>query len=226
MNFNTLVSAIQLELNDYTSRSKTRIEKWVNECHKMICQSRRWNFLIVRESDEITIGQADVPVNIETGIRVNNLVVAAQNILSIHDVTDGTYKYVKQTTFDQLRDSFQADSFGVPEFWYFSDNNKIKFFPILQEDRKFIFSFQKKIVTYTSGATIALLIPDEFIDVLHELVLYKAYRYKTDDRASACLENYNAMLESMTSAESNKLGIIYDHLNTVSGKLPLLVDDS
>lgn len=226
MNFNSLVSAVQNELNDFTSRSKTRIEKWVNECHRMICQSRRWSFLVVRKSDEMTIGMADVPVDIETDIKVGGTVVAAQNILSIYDITDGTYGYLQQTTFDQLRDSFPTDYKTNPEFWYYLNNKEIQFFPELGENRKFIFSFQKKLITYATSTTTALLIPDEYIDVLHELVLYKAYRYKTDDRATACLENHVALLDTMIKAESNKSGIIYDQPRMMPPRLPMLVDDS
>lgn len=226
MNFNALVAAVQLELNDYTARSKTRIEKWVNECHRMICQSRRWSFLVVKESDTMTIGTGDVPVNIETDIEVSSSAVAAQNILSIYDVTDGTYEYLKQTTLDQLRDSFPTDYTGDPEFWYYLTSTTLQFFPKLDADRDFIFSFQKKLTTYATGAAAALLIPDEYVDVLHELVLYKAYRYKTDDRASACLENYNALLDAMIKAESNKSGIIYDQPNSYPERLPIIVDAS
>jgi len=226
MNFNALVAAVQLELNDYTARSKTRIEKWVNECHRMICQSKHWSFLVVRESDEMTIGSGGVPVNIETDIKVSSSAVAAQNILSIYDVTDGTYEYLQQTTLDQLRDSFPTDYTSDPKFWYYLSSTKIQFFPELGENRKFIFSFQKKLTTYATGATTALLIPDEYVDVLYELVLYKAYRYKTDDRANACLENYSSLLDAMIKAESNKSGIIYDQPIMMPPRLPTIVDAS
>jgi hypothetical protein len=227
MNFNALVAAVQLELNDYTARSKARIEKWVNECHRMICQSRRWNFLVVRESDEMTIGIGNT-INIVTGIKVATVVTAAQNILSIYDTTDDTWEYVKMTTLDQLRDSFPTDygQAGAPDFWYYTSDRDIKFFPTLSEDRKFVFSFQKQLVTYATGAATALLIPDEYVDTLQEFVLYKAYRYKTDDRAQSCLENYNALLDSMIKAESNKLGIIYDQPRLMPARLPMLSDDS
>jgi hypothetical protein len=62
--------------------------------------------------------------------------------------------------------------------------------------------------------------------VLHELVLYKAYRYKTDDRANACLENYTMLIDAMIKAESNKTGIIYDQPRLMPARLPLLSDDS
>lgn len=227
MNFNALVGAVQLELNDYTARSKTRIEKWVNECHRMICQSRRWNFLVVRESDEMTIGTGNT-INIETGIKVATVVTAARNILSIYDTTDDTWEYVQMTTLDQLRDSFPTDygQAGAPDFWYYTSDRDIKFFPTLSEDRKFVFSFQKQLVTYATGAATALLIPDEYVDTLQEFVLYKAYRYKTDDRAQSCLENYNALLDAMIKAESNKLGIIYDQPRLMPARLPMLSDDS
>lgn len=227
MNFNALVGAVQLELNDYTSRSKARIEKWVNECHRMICQSRRWNFLVVRESDETTIGTGNT-INIETGIKVATVVTAARNILSIYDTTDDTWEYVQMTTLDQLRDSFPTDygQAGAPDFWYYTSDRDIKFFPTLSEDRKFVFSFQKQLVTYATGAATALLIPDEYVDTLQEFVLYKAYRYKTDDRAQSCLENYNALLDAMIKAESNKLGIIYDQPRLMPARLPMLSDDS
>lgn len=174
----------------------------------------------------MTIGTGDVPVNIETDIEVGSSAVAAQNILSIYDVTDGTYEYLKQTTLDQLRDSFPTDYTGDPEFWYYLTSTTLQFFPELDADRDFIFSFQKKLTTYASGAVTALLIPDEYVDVLHELVLYKAYRYKTDDRANACLENYNALLDAMIKAESNKSGIIYDQPNSYPERLPIIVDAS
>lgn len=227
MNFNALVAAVQLELNDYTARSKARIEKWVNECHRMICQSRRWNFLVVRESDEMTIGIGNT-INIVTGIKVATVVTAAQNILSIYDTTDDTWEYVQMTTLDQLRDSFPTDygQAGAPDFWYYTSDRDIKFFPTLSEDRKFVFSFQKQLVTYATGAATALLIPDEYVDTLQEFVLYKAYRYKTDDRSQSCLENYNALLDAMIKAESNKLGIIYDQPRLMPARLPMLSDDS
>lgn len=227
MNFNALVAAVQLELNDYTARSKTRIEKWVNECHRMICQSRRWNFLVVRESDEMTIGTGNT-INIETGIKVATVATAAQSLLSVYDTTDSTKEYIQMTTLDQLRDSFPTDygQAGAPDFWYYTSDRDIKFFPTLSEDRKFVFSFQKQLVTYATGATTALLIPDEYVDTLQEFVLYKAYRYKTDDRAQSCLENYNALLDSMIKAESNKLGIIYDQPRLMPARLPMLSDDS
>lgn len=226
MNFNFLESAIKSELNDYSKRSAIRITAWINECHRLICQKRRWRFLVVRESDEMEFEHADTPINIETDIEVGGVAVPAQNIISIYDVTDGTYHDIKQTTMDQLRGTFRDNYSGEPEYWWYVSDKEIQFYPLLSSARKFIFSFQKKLSTYTTNSTSPLLIPDEYVDVLKELVLYKAYRYKTDDRAGAVMENYNALMGDMIQAEANKTGIVYDSVGGYPERLPRLVDNS
>lgn len=212
MNFNVLYAAIQAELNDFGPRTGTRIVKWINEGHKFICQSRRWGFLRIRKSDQITIAPAGFPFNIETSIKVATIATAAKSIQQIWDVTDGTYQPVEQSTLEQIRDHFPSET-GVsdsPLFWYYNDGNTISVFPETSDSRIFIFSFEKKIPSYAAGATTAMLIPDEYIDVLQEYVLFKAYLYKSDERATLFAESYKNQLNAMITAESNKAGIIYD----------------
>jgi len=219
MNFNTLYAAIQNELNDYGSRTGTRIVKWINEGHKSICQRRRWSFLVVRTSDEMSVLPAGFPFNIETGIKVATTTTAAQNIIAMWDTTDGTYQEVKQTTHEQLRDHYPTDvGYSVnPLLWYYLTNKTIAVFPETSETRKFIFSFQKKLSTYVAGSTDALLIPDEYIDVLQDYVLFKAYLFKSDDRAEMYKNSYKDLLAGMIEAESNKSGIIYDDFSERAG---------
>ena len=227
MNFNALVSQIQGDLNDYSARSKTRIEKWVNEGHKKICQERRWRFLSVIKSDTMTI-TAGAIIDLTTDIEVSSSAVAASAILNMYDVTDGTYEEVKKIEHSQLRDSYQTDygETSNPIFFYYLSATTIQVFPLTAEDRDFIFSFKPKIATYATGVTTALLIPDDYIDVLGEYVLYKAYRYKSDPRSQACLDSYSSLMDSMIKAESNKADIIYDEPQEVFSIFPTLVDDS
>jgi len=212
MNFNTLVTAIQNELNDFGLRTSTRIVQWVNEGHKFICQSRRWSFLRVRYSDQITIAPAGFPFDIESSITVSTTVTPAKSIQAIWDVTDGTYDPMEQTTAEQLRDHFPTDyaQSDSPTLWYYVTGKTIKVFPETSDSRKLVFSFEKKISDYAVGSTAALLIPDEYIDVLKNYVLFKAYLYKNDDRDTLFAESYKNQLNAMITAESNKAGIIYD----------------
>lgn len=228
MNFNTLVVAIQKELNDYSTRTKTNVEKWVNAEHKMLCQMRSWNFLVVRKSDDMTFGSADMPINIETDIEVSSSAVAAQSILAIWDITDDVFFEVSQTTQEVLRKTFTMDDATAtpPIAWYFISNNEIEFFPPLSDDRVFRFSFKKQIPTYASDSTDALLIPDVYIDVLQERVLYKAFRYKSDDRAKDCKESYFELLSAMIKSENSKIGIINSEVRSNTSRFPMLADDS
>ncbi len=212
MNFNTLVTAIQNELNDFGPRTSTRIVQWVNEGHKFICQSRRWNFLRVRYSDEITIAPAGFPFDIEASIKVATVVTAAKSIQQIWDVSDGVYTPLAQTTAEQMRDSFYTDysQSDSPTLWYYVTGKTIKVFPETSDNRKLIFSFEKKIPDYAAGATTALLIPDEYVDVLKNYVLFKAYLYKNDQRSQLFSSAYQSLLKTMVEAEANKAGIIYD----------------
>jgi len=228
MNFNALVSVIQGEINDYSARMKTKIEGWVNEGHKLICQQRAWGFLNVKQSDSMTLGTADFPLSILTGIKVATVVTAAQDIRAIYDITDGTFQNIVQSTMEQVRDSYQVDysQDGPPEFWYFVSDNMIEVFPKVSADRIFQFSFKKKLITYATGATTALLIPDEYIDTLKEYVCYRVYRFKADDRSESCLSAYNDLLGGMIAAESRKAGIIEERTSGFSSRFPMLADNS
>lgn len=229
MNFNALVSAIQSELNDYSSRTKTRIEKWVNEGHRSICQKRNWRFLIVRESDEMTFLGTDFPINLDTDIEVSSSGVAVHKILALWNVTTGSREPVIQATADDIKDMYSTEYNSTDAlYWSYVSDQKINVFPLPSDTDSvdLIFSFQKKISTYATGSTDALLIPDEYIDVLQEYVLYKAYRYKTDDRAGSCLENYKELYQAMVDSESNKDPIIYDRPEKRFYKFPMLVDIS
>lgn len=226
MNFNALVSTIQVELNDYSARTKANIEKWANQGHKNICQMRNWNFLNVRKSDEMTFGSADIPIDITADIELSSTVVPAQQILAVYDVTDGNFDEVKQIQYEKLRDICQTDysQDAPPLYWYFINDKEIEFFPELSADRVFQFSFKKLISTYASGATTALLIPDTYIDVLHEYVLMRAYRFKSDDRTVACEASYKEMLAAMIKSESNKIGVIPERSGNQQGIFPMLVE--
>ena len=228
MNFNTLVTAIQNELNDFGPRTITRIVQWVNEGHKFICQSRRWNFLRVRESDEITIAPAGFPFDIEASITVATTATPAKSIQQVWDVTDGTYDVLEQTTAEQLRDNFPTDyaQSDSPTLWYYVTGKTIKVFPETSDDRKLIFSFEKKIPDYAAGATTALLIPDEYVDVLKNYVLFKAYLYKNDQRSALFSQAYQSLLKAMVEAEANKAGIIYDSPESKFYRFPSVVDNS
>lgn len=227
MNFNTLVIAVQSELNDYSSRTKTRIESWINEGHRSICQKRNWRFLIVHESDTMTFATTDFPVDLDTDVTVGAVAVAVQKIIAIWDITDGSHKVIDQTTLETLRDQFPTDyESTTPLYWYYTSDNKINIYPDPQADVDLIFSFQKKLSTYASGSTDALLIPDEYVDVLKEYVLYKAYRYKADDRSGSTLENYKELYDSMVDAEANKDPILYDRPTRRFYRFPTLVDAS
>lgn len=227
MNFNALVASVQLELNDYSSRTKTRIERWINEGHRSICQRRNWNFLIVRNSDEITVTSSGWPFDVEASILVGGVVVPAHKILCLYDVTDGSYEPVIQATHESVREDFPTDYESTkPLYWYYTSGHEINVYPPPSADVKIRFSFQKKISTYATGSTDPLLIPDEYIDVLQEYVLYKAYRYKSDDRAGSTLENYKELYASMVDSEANKAPIIYDGPSRRFYRFPTLVDAS
>jgi len=228
MNFNALVSRIQTELNDFTTRIKTRIEKWVNEGHYKICQDRAWNFLNVKYSDKMTFGASDFPIDIETDIDVNSSAVAAQSIIAMYDVTDDTWQELILKTAEQIKKEFDNEDSqdSPPYYYYYVSDHEISVFPPISADRDFKFSFKKKLSTYASGAVTALLIPDKYVDVLFEYVMWKAYRYKTDDRANQAFESYSELLSSMVAAEADKTGIITVGENRLHTPFPRLVDNT
>ena len=225
MNFNAMVSQIQSELNDYSARSKTRIEGWINESHKQICQQRSWGFLNIKQSDQMTLGTANFPLSILTGIKVATVTTEAKEIRAIYDITDGTFDEVKQSTMEQVRAAYQMDysQDGSPEYWYFVSDNMIQVYPLLSADRIFQFSFKKKLITYVSGAATALLIPDDYIDTLKERVLYRAYRFKSDERAEQALQAYKDLLAGMIAAEASKAGIIEERTDGFTSRFADLV---
>ena len=227
MNFNSLVSAVQLECNDYSARTKTRIESWINECHRSICQKRNWQFLIVHKSDTMTFAPADFPIDLDSAVEVGAVATAVQKVLAIYDVTNGSYDLIDQSTSENIREDFPTDfESTTPLYWFYTSENNIDIYPEPSDDVDLIFSFQKKLSTYATGSTDALLIPDEYVDVLKELVLYKVYRFKADDRAGSTLENYKELYDSMVSAEAEKAPIIYDRPTRKFYRFPTLVDAS
>lgn len=228
MNFNTFVSAVQLELNDYSARTKLRVEGYVNAGHKLICQKRSWDFLNVKTSDDMTFAPSAFPIDITTDIKVATVATAAQEINAIYDITDGTFDEIKQSTLEQVRAMFDINNAqdSTPDYWYFVGDTKIQFFPSISASRIFQFSFKKKLITYATGATTALLIPDSYIETLKEYVLYLAYRFKADDRATASYEAYQQFLDGMISAEANKFGMIDERPSGFNSVFPRIVDNS
>lgn len=228
MNYNAMVSEIQGELNDYSARMKTKIEGWVNECHKIICQKRAWWFLTVKKSDEITLGASDFPMDITADITVSSTVTPAAHINAMFDTTDGVYREVKHGTFEIIRaeDTMVYSQDSAPTYYYYSEENKIDVFPAISADRKFVFSFKKKLSTYASGAATALLIPDDYIDTLKEFVLSRAYRFKSDDRSPECYQNYLEAYSMMVAADAKKTGVTDERVNVNTQLFPMIVDAS
>jgi hypothetical protein len=228
MNFNVLVSAVQGDLNDFTARMKTKIEGYVNEGHLLICQKRSWWFMTVKESDTMTLGSTSFPLSLDTGIKVATVVTPVAHINSIYDITDGTYREVKKADYDQIRleNSFDYASEGPPLYYFYVDENKIEVYPRLSADRDFVFSIKKKLPRYATNSTAALYIPDQYIDTLKEFVLSKVYRFKSDERAESCYQNYMESLDMMVSADSKKTGITTDRFKPIFQRFPTIVDAS
>lgn len=226
MNFNVLEGRIKEEINDFSSRTAVRITRWINRCHRFICLHKRWSFLVVRRSDELELDNDDMPLDIETDIEAGGVVAPAQNVIQVYDITDGTWQEVKKSYHRAVRDRFKNEygQAGAPLFWYYIDPKKVEFFPILDEKRKFVFSIQKKVPEYTTGSTAPLLIPDEYIDVLTDYVLYRAFSYKTDDRAAIARQDYFEGLSAMIDAEAIKTGISYDDRPAGASRFPMVID--
>lgn len=226
MNFNALVASVQSELNDTTARTKTRIEKWINDGHRMICQSRAWSFLKVSTSDDMTFGTADFPIDITADIKIATVATPVAQIYAIYDITDGTFQEVKQSTLEKVREEYQTDysQDGPPEYWYFINTNEIEFYPAISADRIFQFSIKKKLITYPTGSVLALLIPDDYINVLEEYVISRAYRFKSDDRADSAMQSHKELLAGMIAAEADRAGIIEERPTGFMSRFPMIVE--
>lgn len=226
MNFNALVASVQAELNDYSARSKTRIEKWINDGHRMICQSRSWNFLKACTSDDMTFTSASFPISLLTAIKIATVTTEIAQVYAVYDITDSTFQEVKQSTLEKVREQYQTDysQDGPPEFWYPVKDNYIDIYPAISANRIFQFSVKKRLSTYATGSTAALLIPDDYINVLEEYVIARAYRYKSDDRANSAMQSHLELLQGMIAAEADKAGIIEERPGGYTGRFPMIVE--
>lgn len=212
MDFDDVVSAIQSELNDSSAGTKVLIERWVNMCHKEICGMRVWPWLIIEQSPETTIGTDDVPfalsdIAIPTTLPARNH-WSIDEILDVWETTDSVNK-VHRATLDRIRQMMQTTltESGVPQFWFYSTNiraddneeieRSISFYPLPDADRKFVFRYSRKPLSEASGSSFALLIPDEWHHVIHNMILAKAWRQRGDDRANVCQQDYLNSLEDM-----------------------------
>jgi hypothetical protein len=211
MIFNTVVNDIRSEIGDSTTNTKTRVERWVNDAHKKLCGLRPWPFLIIEESDTMSVAVAAVPypvasITFDTGV-AHESSWAVDEILDIWDVTDSIEK-MEKTTLDRLRQQYQTilTETGTPEFWFYArqvradsagEQRYINFYPGLAETRSFRFRFTRKPTTHAAGSVLKLLIPDEWQHVLYELILWKCWRQRGDDRWVDAQKSYEEGLEDM-----------------------------
>lgn len=241
MIFNTVVGVIQTELNDTTSATKTKIERWLNEAHAEICAMRSWPFLTVEESDEMSVAAAAVPypvssITFDTGV-AHEAQWDCDEVLRIWDVTDSVIELEKVTP-ARLRSNFQVttDETGLPQFWYYSRQVRadaataatlqryVSFYPALSETRTLVFAFTRKPKVQASGSTNVLLIPDEWSHVVYNRVLWKAWRERGDDRWADAKDDYVAALGDMKKRLSGQVIAGYNPAgNTVRSRFPLTV---
>lgn len=219
MQFNNLRTEILTEINDTSSVTSTRVEKWLNDAVREICSIQRWNFLVVPESDKMTIADTDIPydtskITFDTGIAhsAHGSGYVNGDIISVVDVTD-TRTMLQYITKSRLESDFEVDlsTSGIPQYWYYAKNYRadsvkpqrfIAFFPAIAagETRKFVFSFERQHPESIS-ASLDILIPPRWKHVLINHVLWKAWRYKLDDRWQDAKETYLRGIADMKAAE-------------------------
>ena len=218
MQFNELKAEIQSDSNDSSSRTATRIESWINDGVRIICAKRRWSFLRVQESDEMSLVDTDIPLLFSL-LKVNSATVPAKFITNVYDTTDGIRREIKKVSFESLdlTDTTNATD-GFPFYWYETNTapiftKAIQFFPKLSSStRKFVFSFIKAVPTYTS--TEEIVIPEEYITTLKDYVYWRMYLYKSDDRAGGYRESYMEGLVAMIRDLS-----IYSEMSDGTGRV-------
>lgn len=214
MIFNTLITALKSELNDTSTATSTRLVRWLNDVHRTMCMHRKWPFLIVEESDTMTVGSSDVPypvssITFDTAV-AHGVSWYPDEILNVWDVTDSVQS-LEKITLARLRDKLQTTltESGDPLFWYYAKQERadatvgnatkryLNFFPVIDSDRSLVFRFTRKPTEYVSGSTAVLLIPDEWQPVVFEGVLAKAWRQRGDDRWLDAKDNYENGLKKM-----------------------------
>ena len=214
MLFDTVITAIQAEINDTTAATETRLVRWLNDIHRRICAIRKWPFLIVPGSDEMTIGSADVPYPVSSitfdAAVAHGTAWYPDEVLNVWDVTDSVCP-LEKTTLVRLRELYQTTltESGEPRYWYYSKEVRadattgilgyryIDFYPTLSADRKFIFRFTRQQTGYVRASVLKLLVPDKWEHVVFEGVLMKVWRQRGDDRWLDSRESYNKGIEEM-----------------------------
>lgn len=225
--FAAFVSQVQGEINDTSTRLAAIIERAANQEHGMLMSRRDWDFLVVHKSDSTIIPAASMPFDIST-IKVATVTTPAKRILAVCDTTDSNEYPLTFTTIDELRDNFPSFTTfsGKPEYWYYQNDDKINVWPALDATRTFVFSFTKKVKTYPSGSADALLIPDEYLNVLFHKVVSRAWKYKTDDRWQLAEADYKEALKGMIAACATKTKLQYASTGMRASQLPKLSSDS
>ncbi len=225
--FAAFVAQVQSEVNDTSARLAAIIERAANQEHGMLMSRRDWDFLMVNKSDSTSIAVASMPFDIST-IKVATVTTPAKRILAVCDTTDGNEYPLTFTTLSELRDNFPSFTTftGKPEYWYYVNDDKINVWPGLDATRTFVFSYTKKVKTYTSGSADALLIPDEYTNVLFHKVVSRVWQYKTDDRWQYAEANYKDTLKGMIAACAAKTKLQYASTGMRASQLPKLSADS
>ena len=199
MQFGTLKSSIQSDLNDLSQRTEDRIRQYINDGIMSICSYRRWAFLKIEKSDEMTLTSADTPLLFDN-IKKDGSLFPAKFITNVFDTTTGTNIKLDKINFESLSEQNSILS-GYPLYWFEQHDSLgkkyIDFFPYLTTSpRKFIFSYIRKVVEITSDAT-EIPIPDAYTYVLRAYVDWRVLRYKSDDRVAECFGEYQQGLKNM-----------------------------
>lgn len=225
--FAAFVSQVQSEVNDTSTRLAAIIERAANQEHGMLMSLRDWDFLVVNKSDSTSIAVAAMPFDIST-IKVATVTTPGKRILAVCDTTDSNEYPLTFTTLSELRDNFPSYTTftGKPEYWYYVNDDKINVWPALDATRTFVFSYTKKVKTYTSGSADALLIPDEYLSVLLHKVMARVWKYRTDDRWQFAENDYKAALKGMIAACATKSKLQYASTGMRASQLPKLSADS
>lgn len=224
--FSTMVSQIQAEANDTSTRLKTLIEQWINDEHHRLVAMRNWEFLVVERSDVTSIAVAAIPFDIAT-IKVASTTTPALRILAVVDTTDGSEYPLDFTTLSEVRSNDPSAnlSSGTPRYWHY-EGDKINFYPRLSATRTFLFTFSKASKTYSTGSGDALLIPDRWISVLNHKVMERVWKYKTDERWATAKQSYDEALKDMIKSCTAKAMIQYAQPSFSASRLPRLSADA
>ena len=194
--FAAFVAAIQNEINDQDAAMKARIEGWINDLHHFICRAHRWQWLI-KTSDSTLIKASTHPYDL-TSLKVATVTTPCRTVLDVRDEDFSPPRPLICTSEDSVRQSLMqyASSTGAPYWFYQRGDNKLGLFPIPDTTgRNYTVRYLILSTSYTTGSTNPLLIPDDWITVLKDAVLGKAYDFL--DRVPKATEHKTMFLQEL-----------------------------